>query len=94
METLTAKALRALRETGRQALVVAGGVGANRSLREVLRRETEAAGGQVFYPRPALCTDNGAMVAHAGLLRLQAGQISDGSVMARPRWELEQLEAL
>jgi N6-L-threonylcarbamoyladenine synthase len=94
VETLTAKALRALRETGRQALVVAGGVGANRSLREVLRRETEAAGGQVFYPRPALCTDNGAMVAHAGLLRLQAGQISDGSVMARPRWELEQLQAL
>jgi N6-L-threonylcarbamoyladenine synthase len=94
VETLTAKSLRALRETGRKVLVVAGGVGANRSLREVLRSEAEAGGGQVFYPRPALCTDNGAMVAHAGLLRLQAGQVSDGAVMARPRWELEQLTAL
>ncbi len=94
VETLTVKALRAMRETGRKALVVAGGVGANRSLREVLRSETEAAGGKVFYPRPELCTDNGAMVAHAGLLRLQAGQISDGSVMARPRWELESLAAI
>ena len=51
-------------------------------------------GAEVFYPSPALCTDNGAMVAYTGLLRLQAGHISSGEVMARPRWELEELLSL
>lgn len=94
VETLVQKSLRAIKATGRKALVVSGGVGANRSLRAQLREELAKRGAEVFYPRPALCTDNGAMVAYAGFLRLQAGQVSDGEVQAQPRWELEQLPAL
>ncbi|NND54315.1 MAG: tRNA (adenosine(37)-N6)-threonylcarbamoyltransferase complex transferase subunit TsaD [Gammaproteobacteria bacterium] len=94
VETLVKKSLRALDATGRKTIVVAGGVGANRSLREQLKSTLEAQGGEVFYPRPALCTDNGAMVAYAGFVRLQAGQVSDGEVRAQPRWELEELPAL
>jgi len=94
VETLVKKSLRALDASGRKTLVVAGGVGANRSLREQLKTTLSEQGAQVFYPRPALCTDNGAMVAYAGFLRLQAGQVSDGEVRAQPRWELEELPAL
>lgn len=94
VETLVQKSLRAIKATGRRALVVSGGVGANRSLRAQLKQELEQRGAEVFYPRPSLCTDNGAMVAYAGFLRLQAGQVSDGEVRAMPRWELEQLPAL
>ncbi len=91
VDTLVAKSMRALKTAGRDALIIAGGVGANRSLRDVLRQEAAARGAQVFYPRPELCTDNGAMVAYAGLLRLQAGHVSDGNVQAQPRWELDSL---
>jgi N6-L-threonylcarbamoyladenine synthase len=94
VETLVKKSMRALKVTERRALVIAGGVGANRSLRDVLRQEVTAQGSQVFYPRPELCTDNGAMVAHAGLLRLQAGHVSDGNVHAQPRWELDSLPTM
>lgn len=94
VDCLVAKSLLAVRETGRKTLVVAGGVGANRSLREQLRDQVASVGGQVFFPRPEFCTDNGAMVAHAGLLRLQAGFRSDGKVLARPRWELEELASM
>jgi N6-L-threonylcarbamoyladenine synthase len=94
VETLVGKALRALDVTGYAALVIAGGVGANHSLRAALQVAAEAKGFGLFYPRPAFCTDNGAMVAYAGLLRLQAGHRSVGEVVARPRWELEELPAL
>jgi N6-L-threonylcarbamoyladenine synthase len=94
VETLVAKSLRALDATGYRTIVVAGGVGANRSLRSALQAKAVAHGAKVFYPRPEFCTDNGAMVAHAGLLRLQAGHVSNGEVVARPRWELDELPAM
>jgi N6-L-threonylcarbamoyladenine synthase len=94
VETLTVKSSRALKHTGYSGLVVAGGVGANSSLRTRLEADLGKLGAKVYYPRPELCTDNGAMIAHAGLLRLQAGHVSSGAVMARPRWELSELEAM
>ena len=94
VDTLVAKSARAIRQTGYSALVVAGGVGANQSLRSQLSAELGKLDAQVYYPRPELCTDNGAMVAYAGLLRLQAGNISSGEVIARPRWELSELQAM
>jgi len=94
VETLVAKSMRALTQAGYSTLVVAGGVGANKSLRAALLAKTAANGARVFYPRPEFCTDNGAMVAHAGVLRLQAGHVSTGEVIARPRWELDELPAM
>jgi N6-L-threonylcarbamoyladenine synthase len=94
VDTLVLKSLRAIRQTGYKSLVVAGGVGANKSLRSALSSELEKHGAAVFYPRPEFCTDNGAMIAHAGLHRLKAGHVSSGEVMARPRWELSELEPM
>lgn len=74
--------------------MVAGGVGANRNLRSELATAAAAEGASVYYPRPEFCTDNGAMVAHAGWWRLRAGCVSDGRVVARSRWELAELTAL
>ena len=76
VEVLATKALAALEATGLERLVVAGGVGANRQLRERLRAAALATGYRVYYPEPELCTDNGAMIALAGALRLvQAGPL-------------------
>jgi N6-L-threonylcarbamoyladenine synthase len=73
-------------------LVVAGGVAANRPLRAGLRAMAEAQGVPVFFPRPAFCTDNGAMIALAGLWRLQAGAVDPGlAIRARARWPLAEL---
>ncbi|MGI9292194.1 MAG: tRNA (adenosine(37)-N6)-threonylcarbamoyltransferase complex transferase subunit TsaD [Gammaproteobacteria bacterium] len=94
VDTLVAKSARALKQSGYRSLIVAGGVGANKSLRSALSDALGGQGRDVFYPRPELCTDNGAMVAHAGLLRLQAGHVSEGEVLARPRWELDTLAAM
>ena len=88
VDTLCIKCRRALRETGYGRLVVAGGVGANRRLRERLVRKLDA---RVFYPRPELCTDNGAMVAFAGFLRLEAGERHPTALGARARWPLDSL---
>jgi N6-L-threonylcarbamoyladenine synthase len=94
VETLVAKSLRALDATGYSALVVAGGVGANRELRAELKRSLGAKGAQVYYPAPELCTDNGAMVAFAGLQRFAAGHVGGHEVVAKARWELDQLPPL
>ncbi|GIK35162.1 MAG: tRNA N6-adenosine threonylcarbamoyltransferase [Gammaproteobacteria bacterium] len=91
VDTLVAKSARALDATGLQRLVVAGGVGANRRLRQRLRDELTACGAHVYYPRNEFCTDNGAMVALAGSLRLPAAATSGGRVEARARWDLEDL---
>ncbi|MDH3560639.1 MAG: tRNA (adenosine(37)-N6)-threonylcarbamoyltransferase complex transferase subunit TsaD [Gammaproteobacteria bacterium] len=91
VDTMAIKCRRAVAQTGIMSLVVAGGVGANRALRERLARLMEQEGGRVYYPRPEFCTDNGAMIAYAGYRRLQAGQSEPLSVKAMPRWSLEEL---
>jgi len=94
VEVLTAKCLAALGQTGLSQLVVAGGVGANRRLRATLTAAVTKRGGQVFFPPSALCTDNGAMIALAGALRLGAGVPGDAGALTfgvRPRWALDAL---
>ena len=91
VETLTVKTLRALEETGYDALVVAGGVGANRSLRERLAKAVERLGAKVFYPRIEFCTDNAAMIAVAGMARLKAGFHESPAIRARAQWPLAEL---
>lgn len=90
VDTLFIKCRRALEQTGRKRLVVAGGVGANQRLRA--RLATLPA--QVAFPRLAFCTDNGAMIAYAGALRLQAGANEPAVIHARPRWPLTELQAV
>ena len=93
VDCLVGKSVRALESTGQQRLVVAGGVGANRVLREQLRAELSRRGCAVYYPRTEFCTDNGAMIAFTGCLRLAAAPDAYSSVRveARPRWPLEEL---
>ena len=91
VDTLVIKCKRALEQTGRKRLVIAGGVGANVLLRERLKAMTEATGREVFYPRPQFCTDNGAMIAYAGSVRLRAGQQQGLDFSVRPRWRLTDL---
>lgn len=92
VETLSIKCRRALEQTGLKRLVIAGGVSANSALRAELAQMTAKLKGKVYYPRLEFCTDNGAMIAFAGLQRLKAGQVVDLSAKARPRWPLESLE--
>jgi N6-L-threonylcarbamoyladenine synthase len=89
--TLSVKALRALESTGYSALVVAGGVGANRTLRSRLTEAAAAIGVRSYFPRLEFCTDNAAMVAVAGMLRLQAGEHAGLAITVRSRWPLEEL---
>jgi N6-L-threonylcarbamoyladenine synthase len=90
VDVLTAKALRALDATGFDTLVVAGGVGANAQLRQHLTQATEARGARVFFPPAELCTDNGAMIAFAGLARLQSAALARDPLdfTVYPRWTL------
>ena len=91
VETLVAKSLRALEYTGLTALVVSGGVSANRLLRERLDTAAPRCGARVYYPRIEFSTDNAAMIAIAGLKRLEAGQHDDLAIQARAQWPLESL---
>jgi N6-L-threonylcarbamoyladenine synthase len=91
VETLVAKSLRALEYTGLTALVVSGGVSANRLLRERLDTAAPRTGTRVYYPRIEFSTDNAAMIAIAGLKRLEAGQHDDLAIQARAQWPLESL---
>ncbi len=91
VDTLALKCRRALAATGHQRLVIAGGVGANQHLRERLTADARELGIRLYYPRPAFCTDNGAMIAYAGCLRLAAGQKDTGTFGVRPRWPLNEL---
>jgi N6-L-threonylcarbamoyladenine synthase len=91
VETLSIKCQRAMRQTGATTLVIAGGVGANLQLRARLQRDAAAANTEVYFPRPQFCTDNGAMIAYAGALRIVAGQHQDLSIDAFPRWDLTSL---
>jgi len=94
VDTLLIKCRRALEETGDTRLVIAGGVGANRKLRAKLAEAAQRDGFRVYFPRPEFCTDNGAMIALAGALRLQAGLHDDASIKVQPRWDLESLPAV
>ena len=91
VEVLVSKALRAVAVSGLGQLVVAGGVGANRELRRQLDARAGKAGIAVFYPELEFCTDNGAMIALAGALRLQTGDAAKpaGAFAVRPRWPLD-----
>ena len=94
VDTLRIKCQRALAETGYQNLVVAGGVGANRRLREVLEQFTSANHARVYFPALEYCTDNGAMIAYAGALRVLAGQRDESATDVLPRWSLESLPVI
>ena len=94
VDTLTIKCRRAIRQVGTETLVIAGGVGANLRLRESLQAMMQQQGGQLFYPRIEFCTDNGAMIAYAGCLRLQAGEREALSINIRPRWPMDELSEL
>lgn len=94
VDTLAIKCRRALDATGLKRLVVAGGVSANRRLRERLEQETAKRGARAYYPRGRFCTDNGAMIAYAGAQRLIAGERDViGIMQAVPRWSMEQLKS-
>jgi N6-L-threonylcarbamoyladenine synthase len=91
VETLTIKCRRALKQTGLNNLVIAGGVSANSALRESLETMLGELKGQVFYARPRFCTDNGAMIAYAGCQRLLAGQQDGPEISVQARWPMETL---
>ncbi|CAH0532474.1 tRNA N6-adenosine threonylcarbamoyltransferase [Vibrio stylophorae] len=91
VDTLAIKCRRALQQTGYKRLVIAGGVSANRRLREELAAMMSKLGGEVFYPRTEFCTDNGAMIAFAGMQRLRQGEYQDLAVQAKPRWPIDKL---
>ena len=93
VEVLVKKSLRAVKDSGLKRLVVAGGVGANRELRRQLDEQAAKMKIKVFYPELEFCTDNGAMIALAGALRMQAGVTSKpaGAFAVRPRWPLAEL---
>ena len=93
VDTLMIKCKRALDQTGFKRLVMAGGVSANRTLRAKLAEMMKKRRGEVFYARPEFCTDNGAMIAYAGMVRFKAGATADLGVSVRPRWPLAELPA-
>ena len=87
VDTLVAKSIRAARAEGLGRIVVAGGVGANKLLRKEIAERFE---GEVYYPRLVFCTDNGAMIAVAGAMRI-AESVAPAEIRARPRWSLDTL---
>jgi N6-L-threonylcarbamoyladenine synthase len=93
VDTLVRKCQRAIKQTNIPRLVVAGGVGANRSLRERLKQMMEKSGGKVFYPKIEFCTDNGAMIAYAGCQRLHQAT-RELSFSVKSRWSLEDLPSI
>lgn len=94
VDSLVKKCERALKQTGLKRLVMAGGVSANLRLRAQLQDLAIRKRWQVFYPSPAFCTDNGAMIAYAGCQRLLAGQQENLSVTVKSRWPMVELQAV
>jgi N6-L-threonylcarbamoyladenine synthase len=92
VDSLVGKSINALKQTGLKQIVVAGGVGANARLREALTTGAAKLNAKVFYPPIALCTDNGAMIAHVGALRLREAK-KDYAINVRPRWALSELQS-
>jgi len=93
-DTLKIKCRRALEQQDCKTLVIAGGVGANKRLRAVLAEMIAEIGGQLYYPRIEFCTDNGAMIAQAGCLRLMAGERQPLEIDARARWSMQELTVI
>jgi len=93
VDTLIIKCRRALEASGAKRVVIAGGVGANRRLRSELAAAGAKDGFKVYFPRLDFCTDNGAMIALAGAIRLASGQHQDATVQVYPRWDLQTLPA-
>ncbi|MEW8693011.1 MAG: tRNA (adenosine(37)-N6)-threonylcarbamoyltransferase complex transferase subunit TsaD [Candidatus Thiodiazotropha endolucinida] len=91
VDTLLLKCRRAVRQCGIKTLVLAGGVSANRRLRQRIDAMMEGEGGAAYYPRPKFCTDNGAMIAYAGCRRLLAGESEALRFSVRSRWPMESL---
>jgi N6-L-threonylcarbamoyladenine synthase len=91
IDTLAIKCRRALQQTGLRRLVIAGGVAANQRLRKRLSEMADQMESRVYFPRPIFCTDNGAMIAYAGTLRLAAGQSETLEFNAHPRWPINEL---
>jgi N6-L-threonylcarbamoyladenine synthase len=94
VDTLRIKCRRALEATGYQNLVIAGGVGANRRLRTELGKMATEQNAKLFFPAFEYCTDNGAMIAYAGALRLVQGQSDETALDVLPRWSLEALDPI
>ena len=94
VDTLKIKCRRALEQVGCESLVIAGGVGANRRLRGALAEMMRQLGGRLYYPRIEFCTDNGAMIAQAGCIRLLAGETQPLEIDARARWSMQELNTL
>ena len=94
VDTLAIKCKRALKQTGLKRLVIAGGVSAHKQLRQTLAELMQQLGGEVFYPQPQFCTDNGAMIAYAGFLRLKQGLQQDLAIEVRPRGAMTELTAV
>lgn len=92
VDTLTIKCRRALEKTGHKSLVLAGGVAANRRLREKLGELSSKKGWQLFYPRPQFCTDNGAMIAYVGAMRAAGVEAGDYRIEVFPRRPIDQLQ--
>lgn len=91
VDTLLIKSRRALDQTGFNRLVIAGGVSANKTLRSKLAQLMAERKGQVYYPRLEFCTDNGAMIAYAGMIHLKASQFAELAIEVKPRWPLSEL---
>jgi N6-L-threonylcarbamoyladenine synthase len=91
VDTIRIKCERALAQTGLKRLIIAGGVSANTELRVRLSQSAEKHRFEVFYPPLDLCTDNGAMIAYAGYLRMQRGDVEDLGINVRPRWPMIEL---
>ncbi len=93
VDVLATKCATALKQTGLKKLIVSGGVGANRQLRDSLNKLAEKKGWHIAYPRLEFCTDNGAMIAFAGAMRLKHGGSNNHAFTIRPRWDLAELAA-
>ncbi len=92
VDTLSIKCKRALEQEGLSELVIVGGVGANKRLRQQLGELMASRQGKVYYPRPEFCTDNGAMIAYLGSLRMERGEKDENlSINGKPRWDMETL---
>lgn len=91
IDTLKIKCRRALQHTGYKRLVIAGGVSANKALRSTMQQMVAGLQAEVYFPRPSFSTDNGAMIAYAGWVRLSAGQQNDLDFQVKPRWDMATL---